>query len=29
VSQMVTILKIADGAAGGMTIEEKTAKYCP
>jgi uncharacterized protein YqgV (UPF0045/DUF77 family) len=29
VSQVVTILKLADGAAGGMTIAEKTAKYRP
>ena len=24
---VVTFIKVADGAAGGMTIEEKTAKY--
>lgn len=24
---VVTLIKVADGAAGGMTIEEKTAKY--
>jgi uncharacterized protein YqgV (UPF0045/DUF77 family) len=24
---VVTIIKIADGAGGGMTIDEKTAKY--
>ncbi len=27
VPHVVTIIKIADGAAGGMTIDEKTAKY--
>jgi uncharacterized protein YqgV (UPF0045/DUF77 family) len=27
VPHVVTIIKIADGAAGGHTIDEKTAKY--
>ncbi|MBN1966468.1 MAG: thiamine-binding protein [Anaerolineae bacterium] len=27
VPHVVTILKIADGAEGGMTIEQKTGKY--
>lgn len=27
VPHVVTVIKIADGAAGGMTIDEKTAKY--
>ncbi len=27
VQHVVTIIKIADGAAGGHTIDEKTAKY--
>jgi uncharacterized protein YqgV (UPF0045/DUF77 family) len=27
VPHVVTIIKIADGAAGGMTIDEKTARY--
>lgn len=27
VGHVVTIIKIADGAAGGHTIDEKTAKY--
>lgn len=26
-AHVVTIIKVADGAAGGMTIDDKTAKY--
>ncbi len=29
VQHVVTIIKIADGVAGGITIEQKTAKYRP